>query len=59
MKDPPQAMAQIVDRAGAHGTGNLKKDKARPRIDVGLRRPFKRDQQRCNLQSAEQKKTGT
>jgi hypothetical protein len=43
MKDAAQAMAQVVNRTGAHGTGNLKKDKARPWIDVGLRRPFRGD----------------
>ena len=39
-------MAQIVNRAGAHGTRNLEKNKAGTRIDVGLGRPFKCDQQR-------------
>jgi hypothetical protein len=45
-------MAQVIHSAGKHGTSDLKKDKARSRIDVCLGRPFKRDQQRCNLQSA-------
>ena len=43
MKDPLQTMAQIVKRAGDHGTGDLKEDEAGPRINVGLRRTFKRD----------------
>jgi hypothetical protein len=44
MKEPLDAMAQIVNRAGAHGTRNLKKNKARTRIDVGLCGPLKGDQ---------------
>jgi hypothetical protein len=36
-------MAQIIDRAGEHGTGNLKKDEARTWIDISLRRAFKGD----------------
>jgi len=52
-------MARIVNRAGEHGTGNLKKDEAGTWIDVGLRGPFKCYKQRCNLESAEQKKPGT
>jgi hypothetical protein len=52
MKDSLEAMAQIINRTGEHGTGYLKKDKAGPRVDVGLRRSFKRDKQRCDLHSA-------
>jgi hypothetical protein len=44
MKDPLHAMAQIVHRASAHGTGYLEKDEAGTGIDVGLGRPLKRDQ---------------
>jgi len=43
IEDSLQTMAHIVNRAGKHGTGNLEKDKARPRIDVGSCRAFKRD----------------
>jgi hypothetical protein len=59
MKDPLQAMAQIVKRTGRHGTGYLKKDEAGTWINVGLRRAFPCDQQRCNLQGAEEQKTAT
>ena len=52
-------MTQVIDRAGAHGTGNLEKDKARARIDVGLGRPLKCDQEASDLQSAEQQKAET
>ena len=37
-------MAQIVHRAGEHGTRNLEKNKAGTGIDVGLGRTFKCDQ---------------
>jgi hypothetical protein len=59
MKDSLQAMAQVVKRTGCHGTGYLKKNEAGTRINVGLRRAFPCDQQRCNLQSAEEQKTRT
>jgi hypothetical protein len=52
-------MAQIVERAGKHGTGNLKENKARTRIYVRLRRPFKSEQQRGDLHSAQQQETAT
>jgi hypothetical protein len=52
MEDSLEAMAQIVNGAGEHGTGYLEKDKAGPRVDVGLRGTLKRDKQRCDLHSA-------
>jgi hypothetical protein len=52
MENSLKPMAQIVNRSGEHGTGYLKKDKAGPRVDVGLCRTFKRDEQHCDLQSA-------
>jgi hypothetical protein len=52
MKDSLEAMAQIVNRTGEHGTGYLKKDEAGPWVDVGLSGTFKRDEQRCDLHSA-------
>ncbi len=36
-------MTHIVNRAREHGAGNLKEYEARPRIDIGSCRPFKRD----------------
>jgi hypothetical protein len=36
-------MAQIVNRACQHGTGNLKEDEARTWIDISLRWAFKGD----------------
>ncbi len=48
-------MAEIINCAGKHGTGNLEKNKAGTWIDIGLSRPLKCDQQRGNLQNAEQK----
>ncbi len=57
VKDAAQAMAHVVDRAGEHGTGYLKEDKTRTRIDVGPRRLFKCDQERRDLQTTEQQKT--
>jgi hypothetical protein len=52
-------MTQVVDRTRTHGTGHLEKDKAGPRIYVSLSRPLKSDQQRCDLQPAEQEKAET
>jgi hypothetical protein len=43
MKEPLDATAQIVHRAGEDGTRNLQKNKAGTRIDVGLGRPLKGD----------------
>jgi hypothetical protein len=36
-------MAHIVKGAGEHGADNLEEDEAGSRIDIGSRRPFKRD----------------
>jgi hypothetical protein len=52
-------MTQIVKRAGAHGTRNLKKDETGTWIHVGMGRPFECDQERDNLQSGQQEKPGT
>jgi hypothetical protein len=51
-------MAQIIDCAGAHRTGNLEKYEAGSRIYVSLSRPFKCDQERRDLEHAEQKDPG-
>jgi Fe-S-cluster containining protein len=50
-------VAQIENRPSYHGTGYLKKDKSGPRIYIGLSRPFKSGQKRCDLQRAEKQKT--
>jgi hypothetical protein len=59
MEDPLQAMAHIVGRAGEHGSGNLEENEAGSRIDISSCRPFKRDQKRCHLQNAKQKRQET
>jgi hypothetical protein len=52
-------MAQIIDRAGAHRTGNLEKHEAGSRIYISLSRPLKCDQKRRDLEHTEQKNPGT
>jgi hypothetical protein len=47
-------MTQIVDRPGDHGTDHLEKDESGARIDVGLRRPFGCNEERYDLQSAQE-----
>jgi len=49
-------MAQIVHRASEHGTCNLKKNKTRTRIDVGVGRTLKCNHERSNLQNSKQQK---
>ena len=45
-------MAHVLNRAGKHGTGDLKENEAGTWIDIGLCPVLKCDQQHIKLQNA-------